>query len=558
MKSDEIPKVDTVETHIPGLGKIKGLSYNDSTCQYLGIPYANIPGRFRRSVPSPAWKNGEHDGTKLGPYCPQPPRDFYPIPSAARPWLEMPSADELNCLNLNISVPRLPSQNGSKLPVMVFLHGGAFVYAMGSSPIYDGRILADASANVLSKPTIIITLNYRLGVYGFLAGHDLEAYNKQHGDCGVGNYGIWDQVLALRWIQQHIAGFGGDPNQVTLFGQSAGGVSVHTHLLRDEALFSSAILQSGLIRLCGVMSIDEYQICYENMLLELGISLDLPPAERVMQLLAVSTANVTAAMVPVFITPVITMGLCDDKVLIPGGIPTYAQYDEFKIPEWCPRIMLGDCINECIIWNKAWDNLSPISMAKDADLSTPTAPLLLRKMESYLGAEKAKVIADLYGISEASTPAETFTALERFTSHGMYSALNYFAELASPSVYAWHFDVPSPYDNAWGGMAHHSFDNVLIWSVLKHTLPEGHQRIGEVMVEAWIKFANGEAPWERFDDKKRWMVIKESGAKMMTREEDQGRGYEIWDRLHELDLIKDFADMSVELCQLIVDVTDHG
>jgi hypothetical protein len=99
-------------------------------------------------------------------------------------------------------------------------------------------------------------------------------------------------------------------------------------------------------------------------------------------------------------------------------------------------------------------------------------------MESYLGAEKAKVIADLYSISETSTLAETFTALERFTSHGLYTALNYFAELASPAIYAWHFDAPSPYNNAWGGMAHYSFDNALIWSVLKHTLPEGHQRVG--------------------------------------------------------------------------------
>lgn len=460
----------------------------------------------------------------------------------------MPGPDEFNCLNLNISVPRLPSQDGSKLPVMVFLHGGAFAYAMGSSPIYDGRLLADSSANILSRPTIIITLNYRLGVYGFLAGRDLEAYSKDHGETGVGNYGIWDQVLALRWVQKHIAGFGGDPARVTLFGQSAGGVSVHSHLLRDEPLFSSAILQSGLVRLCGVMSIDEYQICYENMLVELGISLELPPAQRVQKLLEVDTAAVTAAMVPVFVIPVITMALCDDKVLIPKGIPAAADYQSFEIPKWCPRVMMGDCVNECIIWNKSWDNLAPTPMAPGDDLAKPTAPLLLKKMESYVGPEKTKVIADLYGISETSSPEDTFVALERFTSDGMYTALNYFAEKSSPKVYAWHFDVPSPYDNAWGGMAHHSFDNVLIWSVLKHTVPESHQKIGEVMVEVWVKFANGEEPWERFDRKNRWMVFKTSGAMLTTQEEDQGRGYEIWDRLHESGLLKEFADLSEEIC----------
>lgn len=226
----------------------------------------------------------------------------------------MPGPDELNCLNLNISVPRLPSESGEPLPVMVFLHGGAFTYAMGSAPMYDGRLMASNSASELHRPTIIITLNYRIGVYGFLAGRDLQAYGEAYGESGSGNYGIWDQVIALRWIQQHIAGFGGDPKRVTLFGQSAGGVSIGCHLLRNEPLFSSAIIQSGLIRLCGVMTIDEYQILYEKMLLELGISLDLTPAERVQKFLEVDTADVTAAMVPVFITPVITMGLCDDEV----------------------------------------------------------------------------------------------------------------------------------------------------------------------------------------------------------------------------------------------------
>jgi carboxylesterase type B len=466
----------------------------------------------------------------------------------------MPGPDEFNCLNLNISVPRLPSQDDSLMPVMVFLHGGAFTYAMGSSPIYDGRLLADSSANVLNRPSIIITLNYRLGVYGFLAGRDLEAYNAEHGESGVGNYGIWDQVLALRWIQNHISAFGGDPKRVTLFGQSAGGVSVHSHLLRDEPLFSSAIMQSGLVRLCGVMSIDEYQVCYENMLVELGISLDLPPSERVRKLVEVDTADVTAAMVPVFVTSVITMALCDDKVMIPDGIPTFAEHGSLKIPDWCPRIMLGDCANECIIWNKSWDNLSPTPMVEGQDLATPTAPLLLKKMSSYLGASKAQAIADLYGISETSSPAETFNAIERFTTHGMYTALNYFAEKASPQVYAWHFDVPSPYANAWGGMAHHSFDNVLIWSVLKHTVPASHQRIGEVMVEAWVKFAHGEEPWERFDEKNRWMVFKTSGAKLMTREEDVGRGYEMWDRLDELGLVAQFAALSEEICLRRTDV----
>ncbi|RDW57295.1 carboxylic ester hydrolase-29 [Coleophoma crateriformis] len=558
MLSDEIPAVDTVELDVPSLGKITGLTYNDATCQYLGIQYGEIPGRFRRPQPAKPWKDGKYDGTRLGPYCPQPPRDFYPIPSASRPWLDMPSTDEFNCLNLNISVPRKPAENGKLLPVMVFLHGGAFVYATGSAPIYDGRILATTSATVVNRPTIIITLNYRLGVYGFLAGRDLEAYGKENGESGVGNYGIWDQVLALQWIQNHISGFGGDPRRVTLFGQSAGGVSVSCHLLRDEPLFSSAIMQSGLLRLCGVMSIDEYQICYEKMLVELGIPLDLAPAERVKQFLAVDTTRLTAAMVPVYITPVITMALCDDEVLIPRPMPTMNQYQEFSIPKWCPNIMMGDCKNECIIWNKAWDTMSPEPMPKTADLAEPTAAGLLQKMTSFLEPEKAAAIAEIYKITPALSNAETFSIIERFASHGMYAIPNYFAEQAAPEVYAWHFDVPSPYENAWGEMAHHSFDNVLIWGVLKHTLLEKHQRISEVMQAMWVKFAHGEAPWERFGEEKKWMVFTTDGAEMRSKEEDAGRGYEEWDKLHALGLVADLANLSEELCIRRKDILTPG
>lgn len=159
-------------------------------------------------------------------------------------------------------------------------------------------------------------------------------------------------------------------------------------------------------------------------------------------------------MVPVFVVPVITMALCDDSVLIPVGVPSYGDYEQFKIPKWCPRGIMRDCIHECIIWNKSWDNLSPVPVAKNQDLSTPTASLLLTKMVSYLRHEKAKLIAYLYGIAEVSTPTETFEILEKFISHGMYSILNYFVEKASTSSYAWHFDVPTPYDNAWSRREH--------------------------------------------------------------------------------------------------------
>lgn len=86
-------------------------------------------------------------------------------------------------------------------------------------------------------------------------------------------------------------------------------------------------------------------------------------------------------MIPAFIVPIITMSLCDDGVLVSGPMPSYSLYDSFKAPEWCKRIMIGDCRNECIIWNKSWDSLSPERMSPGQDVSTPAAGLLLAKME---------------------------------------------------------------------------------------------------------------------------------------------------------------------------------
>lgn len=156
--------------------------------------------------------------------CPQPPRDFMYIPNPERPWVENPSMSSTDCLNINISVPTPPGESTRQAlyPVMVFVHGGAFVYGAGSAAIYDGRRLAEISHD-LEIPTIIVTITYRVGVYGFLASKEIKEYNQQFNEGGVGNYGLWDQIEALRWIQQHVPAFGGDPSRVTFFGQSAGG-----------------------------------------------------------------------------------------------------------------------------------------------------------------------------------------------------------------------------------------------------------------------------------------------------------------------------------------------
>ncbi|MDO5391762.1 MAG: carboxylesterase family protein [Eubacteriales bacterium] len=203
-------------------GKIKG-SINHGIFQFHRIPYAKPPVgplRFRMPQPTEPW-DGEYDGTFRGNIAPQGPSDL-DIPMG--PTLGTCSED---CLTLAVSTPSL---NGH-LPVAVWFHGGANCYGAGDLDWYDGASLAR------SEQIVVVNLNYRLGPFGFFCypGVCEETLN------------IEDQIMALHWIQENISNFGGDPNRVTLFGQSAGGNAI-AHLLSrpdTEGLFHQVIMESA-------------------------------------------------------------------------------------------------------------------------------------------------------------------------------------------------------------------------------------------------------------------------------------------------------------------------
>ncbi|KAI1342745.1 alpha/beta-hydrolase [Xylariaceae sp. FL0016] len=529
----------TVNLPVPGYGSIDGLCFDGKSTQYLGIPYATIPGRFRRPQPATApWPEHRWDGTKLGPFCPQPPRDYYPLPSPQRPWLQDPTPSETECLNLNITVPFAPGSpeiEREGLPVFIFIHGGAFTYGTGASPMYDGRVLANISRDDESSPTIIITLNYRLGLFGFLASEQIQSYNRAHGEDGVGNYGIWDQIEALRWIHNNIRAFGGDPDRITLSGQSAGSVSVNLHLLRNEPLFSRAILQSGLVPLCGVMSVDEYQAVYDKTLKALGISSSLCAEERFTRLLDSESTALVTGMVDVFMTPVITLALCNDHVLIPRSMPTYSDFNEFSLPEWCHDVVIGDAKHECIIWNKAYRHL--------------TAAELISRCTEIVGIDAANRILDLYHIKPEMSKVDIFYAIEKLATDGMYLAMNYDAMRAHPRSFAYHFDEPSLYDTDWQGLAHHSFENIFIWSVIRNTLLEKQKAQSRRIAGLWLRFVAGGEPWPRFGSHQQVMIFGPNGqASMRPTSDDADRGYSRWDALRRENLLDDFGRLSDELC----------
>ncbi|KAI8419713.1 hypothetical protein MSG28_008400 [Choristoneura fumiferana] len=204
-------------------GRVRGsVAHDGSHAAYLGIPYASLTedNRFQAPGPEPTWKN-ILDAVDDKTICPQPANLMFDA--------HIGRQDETGCLTINVYTPVFPSPN--KRPVMVFIHGGGFKEGSGTPFVYGANYLVE-------KDVILVTFNYRLDVLGFLSLGIKEA---------PGNAGMKDQVAALKWVRRNIGAFGGDPDNVTIFGESAGAASVSYHLLSpmSAGLFHKAIAQSG-------------------------------------------------------------------------------------------------------------------------------------------------------------------------------------------------------------------------------------------------------------------------------------------------------------------------
>lgn len=209
-------------------GAVRGEAL-DGVNVFRGIPYAQPPVGWRRWHP-PAemdrWSE-QRDATRFGPACHQPTARGTSIYAG-----DVPEMSE-DCLSLNIWAP----EHAENLPVFVWIHGGALTTGTGSEALYDGALMA-------SEGAVVVTINYRLGVLGYLAHPELSAESRQ--DVS-GNYGLQDQIAALRWVEANIAAFGGNPDNVTIAGESAGALSVLYLMAAPQArhLFDRAIAQSS-------------------------------------------------------------------------------------------------------------------------------------------------------------------------------------------------------------------------------------------------------------------------------------------------------------------------
>jgi para-nitrobenzyl esterase len=259
-------------------GQVQGTE-GDGVVRFAGVPFAAPPvGDLRFAPPQPPepW-DGVRDASDFGPVAPQLPGTVEALTGAPPPrWDE-------DCLTLNVFTPSLDGDR----PVMVWIHGGGFTGGSGAVPWYDATRLCQRG------DVVVVTINYRLGALGWLYVDHLDG-----APAGSGNAGLADQVAALRWVRDNIANFGGDPDRVTIFGESAGAMSVATLMGTPSAsgLFSAVIAQSGAAH--NVWEPDGPIEVTTHLMAELGVDdlagLRAVPVERLLEAQGTVVAELTA------------------------------------------------------------------------------------------------------------------------------------------------------------------------------------------------------------------------------------------------------------------------
>jgi para-nitrobenzyl esterase len=450
-------------------GMLKGGKSADGKISiFKGIPYAAPPVgdlRWKPPAPAPRW-DGVRDATEFGAQCMQ---------GAIFGDITFPRAASEDCLNLNVWTPATTA--AERLGVMVWIHGGGFQAGAGPEPRHDGEALA-------RKGVVVVTLNYRLGVFGFLAHPELAS---ESGRNAAGNYGLLDQVAALQWVRDNIAAFGGDPGNVTIFGESAGSFAVSALMASPLAtgLFHKAIGESGAYFAAGASALTLQSLAETE---ERGVKFASSiGAESLAALRARPATEILQAALK--FQPWFTPNL--DGYCLPVDVyAIYASGKQAHVP-----LLAG--------WN-ADEVRSGVVLAKQK--ATAQSFAILKAYPASNDAEALESAAAL--------------ASDMFIGHATWKWIEMHAQTGGAPVYRYSFDrkIPVPPDMKVNGMAatardvgaRHAGEIQYVFGTLDSvpnvTWEQSDRKLSDAMVTYWANFARTGDPnggglpaWPKYD-----------------------------------------------------------
>ena len=495
-------------------GKLEG-DEQSGMLVFKGIPFAAPPVGARRWLPpeKPASWTGVRDARRFGAVAHQ-----NRVMLSALSAMVIDGEQSEDCLSLNVWTP---AADGKRRPVMVWIHGGGFTIGSNSQALYDGSVLARRG------DVVVVTVNYRLGPLGFIRLSDVTNGKIP----SSGNEGMLDQVAALEWVRDNIAEFGGDPGNVTIFGESAGGMSVGTLLAMPAArgLFHKAIPQSGACHTGAPVA--RANRTAERVLSKLGVNAGDAAAIRALTPAQLLTGTLLADGK----TPDPELGMAYQPVIDGTHVPRAAIEMVADGSASGVAVMVGSTLEE-------WKLFSLM----DASLHKLDRAGLGARMSRRLTAEAADAVIDSYAKArgqrgESVTPADLFTAIETdrvFRVPGV--RLAQVQPRHDARVYSYLFTWPSP---AMGGVlgSCHALELGFVFgtnqipgmSSFAGTGPAA-EKLATQMQDAWLAFARSGDPssesvgtWKAYDEARRPTMVFGASTKLEDAPRDEER--RAWD-----------------------------
>ncbi|KAL9623858.1 MAG: hypothetical protein Q9160_001850 [Pyrenula sp. 1 TL-2023] len=532
------------------LGDLKGrLTYQrlyTPVIQFRSIPYAAIPERFKQSVisdciPEHFDHRPQRDFTQYGNACPHIPQPDSPY-GGPLPDHWGRTYEENSCLNLSISAPKsiLDAVNNGRnpaVPVMCYIHGGGFTEGAGhTSTLHETMRLAGLSAED-GNPVVFVSIGYRLNWFGFMNCTDLaEESAEDHGDP-VFSLGLWDQRNALQWIQRHISGFGGDPSNVTAFGESAGSVSIWCHLCTDVPLFQRAVLMSGTMAVTPTWTMQMHDQQYYQLLQHLEIpTQDTSRHERLSALRAIPSQRLVDAIIPLhaylfspYTSPSNTF--FSRKHALPTLI---TEATTITPSHWITSLMIGDTHFEGYVLYALTQHLPhpqflsafhsalgstpqshallhhysipPTTLDPNPTSTPPPAPIIDPNLFWHL---KMLLLGDILISQPVDLAARTLSSSKPF--------YRYHLCLTNPTLGSPQSFVPG----------HHYVDLFYLFLTLSERYPPRRDHFfrcqAEGIARAWIRFAGGGEPWRQHTPEEGEVAVWDDrvGMEVRTRDQDE-------------------------------------